>query len=130
MDSSVSESAGRRALFRVTAYGCLFTLIVLAGAICVLHTIFVTAMGRPDPPISNHGLPHDAEYADDVDLNDEVNLKRILPVATDVLKRWNLFVNADKTDYVFSEALVVSVLYLTGEWSYNSSCLAAPKAMS
>ena len=39
-------------------------------------------MGRPDPPISNHGLPHDAEYADDVDLNDEVNLKRILPVAS------------------------------------------------
>ena len=56
-------------------------------------------MGRPDPPIRNQGLPHDTEYADDVDLNDEENLKRILPVATDVLKRWNLFVNADKTDF-------------------------------
>ena len=62
-------------------------------------------MGRPDPPISNQGLPHDTEYADDVDLNDEVNLKRILPVATDVLKRWNLFVNEDKTDFTHVKML-------------------------
>jgi len=80
--------------------GCLFTL-VLAGALCELRADLAATMSRPDPPISSQGLPLDSEYADDVDFNDEEeeNLKIILPLATDTLKRWNLFVNEDKTDF-------------------------------
>ena len=47
-------------------------------------------MARPDPPITDIGLPLDTEYADDVDFNDEdeENLRALLP-----------FVNEDKTDF-------------------------------
>ncbi|KAL5260789.1 hypothetical protein ACHWQZ_G010818 [Mnemiopsis leidyi] len=58
-------------------------------------------MNRPNPPITDIGLPLDTEYADDIDFNDEdeENLKALLPIATEVLKDWNLFVNEDKTDF-------------------------------
>ena len=80
--------------------GCLFTL-VLAGALCELRTTLALTINRPNPPISSIGLPLDTEYADDVDFNDEdeENLRAILPLATDILKSWNLFVNEDKTDF-------------------------------
>jgi hypothetical protein len=43
----------------------------------------------------------DIEYADDVDFMDEEeeNLKIILPMVTDILKRWNLFVDEVKADF-------------------------------
>ena len=77
--------------------GCLFTL-VLAGALCELR---IQLVYRPNPPISELGLPLDTEYADDVDFNDEEeeNLRTLLPLATEILKDWNLFVNEDKTDF-------------------------------
>ena len=80
--------------------GCLFTL-VLAGALCDLRLTLSASMGRPNPPITSLGLPLDCEYADDVDFMDEEeeNLKSILPVATAILRSWNLFVNEDKTDF-------------------------------
>ena len=80
--------------------GCLFTL-VLAGALRDLRTRLETAMDRPNPPITEVGLPLDTEYADDIDFNDEDedNLRALLPLATAVLKDWNLFVNEDKTDF-------------------------------
>ena len=57
-------------------------------------------MGRPNPPITAEGLPLETEYADDVDFmdEDEENL-RTLPMATEILKSWNLFANEDKTDF-------------------------------
>lgn len=80
--------------------GCLFTL-VLAGALCELRTTLYIEYSRSNPPISDLGMPLDTEYADDVDFNDEDenNLKAILPLATDILKTWNLFVNSDKTEF-------------------------------
>ena len=80
--------------------GCLFTL-VLAGALRDLRNRLTTSMNRPNPPITDIGLPLDTEYADDVDFNDEdeENLRALLPIATEVLKDWNLFVNEDKTDF-------------------------------
>ena len=47
-----------------------------------------TSMNRPNPPITDIGLPLDTEYADDVDFNDEdeENLRALLPIATEVLK--------------------------------------------
>ena len=80
--------------------GCLFTL-VLAGALRDLRNRLTTSMNRPNPPITDIGLPLDTEYADDVDFNDEdeENLRALLPIATEVLKNWNLFVNEDKTDF-------------------------------
>ena len=80
--------------------GCLFTL-VLAGALCDLRTQLTVAIDRPNPPITNIGFPLDTEYADDIDFNDEdeANLRTLLPLATEVLKDWNLFVNEDKTDF-------------------------------
>ena len=80
--------------------GCLFTL-VLAGALNQLRITLYIQYSRPNPPISELGMPLDSEYADDVDLYDEneENLKAILPVATDILKSWNLFVNSDKTEF-------------------------------
>jgi hypothetical protein len=61
----------------------------------------VIEIDRPNPPITELGLPLDTEYADDVDFNDkeEENLKTLLPMATEILKDWNLFVNEDKTDF-------------------------------
>ena len=59
-------------------------------------------MNRPKLPITDiFGLPLDTEYADDVDFDDEdeENLRALLPIATEVLKDWNLFVNEDKTDF-------------------------------
>ena len=80
--------------------GCLFTL-VLAGALCDLRIRLVVEIDRPNPPITELGLPLDTEYADDVDFNDEEeeNLRTLLPMATEILKDWNLFVNEDKTDF-------------------------------
>ena len=80
--------------------GCLFT-IVLAGALRDLRNRLATSMNRPHPPIADIGLPLDTEYADDVDFNDEdeENLRALLPIATEVLKDWNLFVKEDKTDF-------------------------------
>ena len=80
--------------------GCLFTL-VLAEALRDLRNRLEAAMNRTNPPISEIGLTLDTEYADDIDFNneDEKNLKVLLPMATEVLKDWNLFVNEDKTDF-------------------------------
>ena len=76
--------------------GCLFTL-VLAGALRDLRNRLETATNRPNPPITDIGLPLDSEYADDIDFNDEdeENLRELLPIATEleVLIDWNLFVN-------------------------------------
>ena len=80
--------------------GCLFTL-VLAGALCELREQLAATMVRPNPPITIEGFPLETEYADDVDFmdEDEENLRKILPMATEILKSWNLFVNEEKTDF-------------------------------
>jgi hypothetical protein len=74
---------------------------VLAGALHELRSDLAIAMGRPDSAISSKGLPLDTKYADDVDLmnEEEENLTIILLMATDILKRWNLFVNEDQADF-------------------------------
>ena len=48
------------------------------------------------------GMPEESEYADDVDFldTDISNLERILPIATDVFKQWNLNINEQKTEFI------------------------------
>ena len=77
------------------------TALVLAGALNKLRWTKTISLDRPVPPITIAGLPLDTEYADDVDVNDEEqeNLGAILPQATAILEKWNLFVNEDKTDF-------------------------------
>ena len=77
------------------------TALVLAGALNKLRWTKTISLDRPVPPITIAGLPLDTEYADDVDFNDkeEENLGAILPQATAILEKWNLFVNEDKTDF-------------------------------
>ena len=79
---------------------CLF-ILVLAGALCELRSDLAVATGRPGPPTCSQGLPLDNEHADDVDFMDEEeeNFRIILLMATDILKRWNLFFNEDKTNF-------------------------------
>ena len=50
---------------------------------------------------SNLGMPHEWEYADDVDYanEDTRKLNAILPTACNILKDWNLIVNESKTDF-------------------------------
>ena len=57
---------------------CLFTS-VLAGALCDLKIKLVIEIDRPNPPITELGLPLDTEYAGDVDFNaeEEENLKTL-----------------------------------------------------
>jgi hypothetical protein len=79
--------------------GCLFTL-VLAAALNHLRTLIPF---RSNPPIDSHThMPLEEEYADDVDFLDEelLRLEFVLPVATHVLKEWNLNVNNTKTEFV------------------------------
>ena len=65
-----------------------------------LRWTITISLDIPIPSITIAGLPLDTEYADDVDFNDEEEekLRAILPQATAILEKWNLFVNEDKTD--------------------------------
>ena len=78
--------------------GALFTLN-LAGA---LYHVRAVVPERPNPPISDTGLPLEWEYSDDTDFLDEERetLDALLPVCRDVFQEWNLFVNEDKTEFV------------------------------
>ena len=77
--------------------GCLFTL-TLAGA---LNHLRIVIRFIPDLPISENSMPLEAEYADDVDFNneDEQTLRNMLPIVTEVLREWSLYVNEDKTEF-------------------------------
>ena len=76
--------------------GKLFTL-VLAAALHHLRAI----SPRPNPPVSESCLPLEWEYADDCDFvsEDMQELKDLFPLAEQILKEWNLFVNDTKTEY-------------------------------
>ena len=54
-----------------------------------------------NPPTSNLGMPHELEYADDVDFANEdvTKLNAILPAACNILKDWNLIINESKTEF-------------------------------
>jgi hypothetical protein len=57
---------------------------------------------RPNPPISSLGISLEMEYADDVDFTDEGKdtLDRLLPIAANILKESNLFMNEVKTEFI------------------------------
>ena len=78
--------------------GALFTLTLAGGLIHVRAVV----PERPNPPISDTGLPLEWEYSDDADFNDEEKetLEDLLPVCRDVFQEWNLYVNEDKTEFV------------------------------
>jgi len=78
--------------------GKVFTL-TLAGALNHIRAVISVTIPRPILPISNHGMPLESGYADDLKLLDESgnNLPKILEIASDILKDWNLFVNESKT---------------------------------
>ena len=81
-----------------TLSGTLFTLS-LAGA---LYHVRALAVQRPNPPISETGMPIEWEYSDDVDFIDRElqPLQDLLPTCRKVLEEWNLFVNEGKTEFV------------------------------
>ena len=64
-----------------------------------MRAVISVTIPRPILPISNHGMPLESGYADDLQLLDESgnNLPKILEIASDILKDWNLFVNESKT---------------------------------
>ena len=81
-----------------TLSGTLFTLS-LAGALYHVRAVIVE---RPNPPISETGMPVEWEYSDDVDFADtELEpLQNLLPTCREVLREWNLTVNEEKTEFV------------------------------
>ena len=81
-----------------TLSGTLFTLS-LAGA---LNHVRAKSVERPNPPISDTGMPVEWEYSDDVDFADADlgPLREFLPKCSEVLREWNLNVNAGKTEFV------------------------------
>ena len=78
--------------------GTLFTLL-LAGA---LYNVRAVVTERPNPPISDTGMPVEWEYSDDVDFVDDnlQSLQELLPTCREVLSEWNLHVNEGKTEFV------------------------------
>ena len=78
--------------------GTLFTLS-LAGA---LNHVRAVTVGRPNPPISDTGMPVEWEYSDDVDFADTDlgPLQEFLPKCSEILREWNLNVNEGKTEFV------------------------------
>lgn len=79
--------------------GKLFTLN-LAGALRHIR-ITTTCIPRPNPPISNMGIPLESEYADDVEYLDENMdvVEKMMEVVPSILENWSLFVNESKTAY-------------------------------
>ena len=75
--------------------GSLFTL-TLAGALNHLRAV----QGRPNPPISEQGMPTETEYADDVEFIDDhlKNIEAQFPTIKNVLEEFDLFVNDSKTE--------------------------------
>ena len=78
--------------------GTLFTLS-LAGA---LYHVRAVVIERPNPPISDTGMPVEWEYSDDVDFAyvEQEPLQDLLPKCTEILCEWNLHVNEAKTEFV------------------------------
>ena len=88
--------------------GKVFTLN-LAGALNHIRALIPASIPRPNPPISENGIPLESAYSDDselLDVNGE-NLPRILEIASDILKDWSLFVNESKT--VFTRVYLAGV---------------------
>lgn len=78
--------------------GKVFTL-TLAGALNHIRAVIQVTIPRPNPPISENGIPLESAYSDDSELLDVKgeNLPKILETACDILKDWSLFVNESKT---------------------------------
>ena len=93
-----------------TLSGTLFTLS-LAGA---LNHVRAVVVDRPNPPISDTGMPVEWEYSDDVDFASTTlePLQNLLPKCREVLREWNLIVNEEKTEFVH--------FYLADKGEFNS----------
>ena len=78
--------------------GALFTLTLAAG----LNHVRVVVPERPNPPISDQGMPLEWEYSDDTDFldNESEALHSLFPICKDVLHDWNLYINESKTEHV------------------------------
>ena len=76
--------------------GKLFTLVLAAA----MHHLRAFS-GRPNPPVSELGMPTEWEYADDCDFADEDMsvLQELEKYAQHILPQWNLTVNETKTEY-------------------------------
>ncbi len=89
--------------------GNLFTLIE-AAALChlravmskIIATPFVVNNPIPNPPLTLDYMPLETAYSDDVDFcnTDLVPLQEMFPVAQDVFRQWNLYINPTKTEFV------------------------------
>ena len=73
--------------------------MTLAGG---LNQVRAVVPERPNPPISETGMPLEWEYSDDTDFADlELEpLQELLPACRDVSSEWNLLVNEDKAEFV------------------------------
>jgi len=81
--------------------GKLFTL-VLAGALIELrHRLEECPPHIPNPPISKEGMPLESAYSDDCNFMnvEKESLEAILPIAKEVFKEFNLFINTEKTEF-------------------------------
>lgn len=81
--------------------GKLFTL-VLAGALIELRQRLAESPPHiPNPPISKEGMPLESAYSDDCNFMnvEKESLEAILPIAKEVFKEFNLFINTEKTEF-------------------------------
>ena len=76
----------------------LFFTLTFAGALYNLRAVMDF---RPNPPIDMNCLPLEFAYADDIDFLAELmgELDNVLPIAIEVFKDWNLFINEGKTEF-------------------------------
>ncbi len=109
-DSLSVEFQSTTGAFQGDAFsGNLFTLVE-AAALCHLRAVlsqvattpYVVNHPIPNPPITNDYMPLETEYSDDVDFCNEhlQPLQDMFPIAQDVFKQWNLFINPTKTEFV------------------------------
>ena len=68
--------------------------LTLAGALNHIRAVINVTLPRPNPSVSDGGLPLESAYADDAELlsEDGQSLVKILEIASDILKDWSLFV--------------------------------------
>jgi hypothetical protein len=87
-------------LFTLVESAALFHLRAVMSKVAA--TPYVVRNPIPNPPFAIDYMPLETAYSDDVDFSntDLVPLQEMFPVAQEVFKQWNLYINPTKTEFV------------------------------